>query len=71
VLSAADPSGWLRGQELAFEDRIDFTAVPRGVYRFALAIVDTTHAMSPAITLAVTEERTPAGWYPVAEVEVV
>lgn len=71
VLSAVDPSGWLRGQELVFEDRIDFTAVPRGVYRFALAIVDTTQAMSPAITLAVTEERTPAGWYPVAEVAVV
>jgi len=71
VLSAADPSRWLRGQELVFEESIAFPAVPSGGYRLALAIVDTTQAMVPAIELAVLQPRTATGWYSFAEVEVV
>jgi len=70
VLSAADPSRWLRGQELVFEESIAFPAVSSGGYRLALAIVDTTQAMVPAIELAVLQPRTATGWYSLVEVEV-
>ena len=70
VLSTADPSGWLRGQGGDYAEEFVFPAVSPGAYRLALAVVDTTQEMRPAITLAVTQERTSGGWYPIGSVEI-
>ena len=66
VLSTADPSGWLRGQNASYEEAFSFPSVPAGTYNLALAIVDTTQAMRPAIDLAITHDRTVTGWHPLA-----
>jgi len=70
VLSTADPSGWLRGPNASYEEAFSFPALPTGTYNLALAIVDTTQAMRPAIDLAITHDRASTGWYPLGSLEI-
>lgn len=58
-----EPSQWLKGSTYSFDSDISFGNIPDGTYDFAVAIVDTTKGSTPAINLAITDNKTAEGWH--------
>jgi len=67
---AAEPSAWVKGANYSYSSSLSVGQVADGTYDLAVAIVDTTKGNAPAINLAVTNAKTPLGWYKLGSIAV-
>lgn len=69
--SNVEPSDWVKGTNYQYNTPVCFDGVPAGTYDFAVAIADRDKGYAPAINLAITDEKTPGGWYKLGETAVI
>ncbi|MGF6822867.1 hypothetical protein M2317_001774 [Microbacterium sp. ZKA21] len=67
VDAAVEPATWRSHRSYEYTTTATIGAVPKGHYRWALAIVDTTTGSTPAIELATSSTTTADGWLVIAD----
>lgn len=70
IISDAEVSDWLKGQDYSYSTASMVEDIPAGVYDLGVAIVDMTKDFEPAINLAIRNTKTETGWYNVATINV-
>ena len=63
VDGAAEPSDWVEGGQYSYTLKVFPDSVPAGSYKLGCAIIDSTMDNTPAINLAILNEKTNSGWY--------
>lgn len=58
-----NPADWLKGTIYNCDVDISFAGIPNGTYHFAYAIVDKSNGNTPALNLAITNQKNASGWY--------
>lgn len=64
----AEPSEWLCGEKHSYDFIIQLNNIPKGKYKWAVAIVDKTKNNTPAIKLAINDNEQIKGWSIVGDV---
>lgn len=67
---SSDLSQWLREAPAEYETEIRLDGIPRGSYRWAVALVDVTDSNRPSLEMAVDPTLVENGWLPIANVKI-
>jgi len=59
----SEPSDWIEGELYSYELKTYLDEAPTGSYLLGCAIIDSTMDNTPAINLAINNEKTDSGWY--------
>ena len=68
--SVAEPSAWIEGGQYSYTLKAVINSVPAGSYSLGCAIIDSTVDNTPAVNLAILNERTDSGWYILGDISV-
>ncbi|MEC4685365.1 MAG: DUF4832 domain-containing protein [Nitrospirota bacterium] len=66
----AEPSAWVEGGQYSYTLKAFLDSVPAGSYKLGCAIIDSTLDNTPAISLAILNEKTDSGWYILGDISV-
>ncbi len=70
VDNVAEPSAWIEGGQYSYTLNASLDSVPAGSYSLGCAIIDSTMDNTPAVNLAILNERTDSGWYILGDISV-